>query len=48
VLTRIPWSLKEHPKFGIFCTNLFHQVKMAASMLPVLVGALPRFRCCAL
>jgi hypothetical protein len=31
-----------------FCANFFRQVKMTASMLPVLVGALLRFRCRAL
>jgi hypothetical protein len=32
----------------VFCAKFFHQVKMSATMLPVSVGALPRFRCRAL
>jgi hypothetical protein len=48
MLTRIPWSLNELLKFVIFCAHFVHQVKMTAPMIPVSVGALPRFRCCAL
>jgi hypothetical protein len=32
----------------VFCAHFFRQVKMTALMLPVSVGALPRFRCRAL
>ncbi len=48
MMTRIPSKLNEPLKFGIFCANFFRQVKMTASMLPVSVGGLQRFQCCAL